>query len=63
MHHKRRPRSTRLKVLLVAKVVILLARGPKIMPDGKYHSGALDPLISFLLAHKEVGKSRGVKAK
>ena len=63
MHHKKIPRSTRPRVLMVAKVVTPLIRDQSLQFKRELLSGVSNPLDSFLLSHKEVGKSNEVKAK
>ena len=63
MHHKKGLRSIKMRVLLVAKVVALLIKGQSLKFKGGILSDVLDPQDKFLLAHKEVGKNIGVKAK
>ena len=62
MHYNKRPRSIRLRVLMVAKVLAALIRVPNLKFKKELLNGVQDPLDSLLLAHKEVGKSNRVHA-
>ena len=61
VHYNKRARSTRLRVLMVAKVVVTLIRVPNLKFEREILNGVQDPLDNLLLAHKEVGKSNGFK--
>ena len=46
MHHKRRPRNTRLKELLMAKAVAPFVKGQSLTFEGRLLNGILDLLIN-----------------
>ena len=50
-------------VLLMAKIVALLVKGQEIKSNREHYNGVPNPLASFLLVHKEVGKSCRVKVR
>ena len=59
MHHKRKPKSTKQRVFIMAKVVAPPIKDPGIKFKGEILNGVLDPLDNLPLALKEIGNNNG----